>query len=106
MSNLHWILSLASVFALGVFSSGGQSRPYRPKEGYVPDGSTATRIAEAVLIPIYGDEQIKSELPLSAKLKDDVWVVTGTLAAGYDGGVAEVRIAKRTGEILAVSHGK
>ncbi|HWG19814.1 MAG TPA: NTF2 fold immunity protein [Terracidiphilus sp.] len=64
------------------------------------------RIAEAILIPIYGEEQIKSELPLSAVLKDNVWIVTGRLAEGMAGGVAEVRISKMTGEILGVTHGK
>jgi hypothetical protein len=27
---------------------------YRPKEGYVPDSTTAVKIAEAVLVPVYG----------------------------------------------------
>src|SRR5262249_7899264 len=33
----------------------------RPKEGYVPDAATAIKIAEAVWIPIYGEETLKNE---------------------------------------------
>jgi hypothetical protein len=106
MSKLHGVLSLAIVFLFGALVHASDPPVHKPKEGYVPDERTAIRIAEAILVPIYGAEQIKSELPLSAKLRDDVWVVTGNLPAGADGGVAEVRISKRTGEILGVTHGK
>jgi len=44
-----------------------------PKDGFVPDAKTAVAIAEAVLIPIYGKEQINSEKPLKANLKDGIW---------------------------------
>jgi len=106
MNKLYGVLSLALVFAIGIPLYGGEAPVYRPKEGYVPDAKTAVRIAEAILIPIYGDEQIKSELPLTAILKDNVWTVTGSLPPGMAGGVAEVRISKMTGEILGVIHGK
>lgn len=66
----------------------------------MPDAKTAARIAEAVLIPIYGEKTIQSELPLSATLRDGIWRVTGYLPPGWFGGVAEVNISKATGEIL------
>jgi hypothetical protein len=75
-----------------------------PREGFVPDAATATRIAEAVLVPIYGARQIRSEQPLKATLRVDVWQVTGQLPAGWRGGVAVVEIAKRDARILHVSH--
>lgn len=60
----------------------GQNRqsiaPKGPANGYVPDATTAMKIAEAVLIPIYGQGQIDSEHPLHAVLKDDVWTVETT----------------------------
>lgn len=106
MTKVYGVLSLALLLAISLPFYGSPASAYKPKEGYVPDAKTAVRIAEAILIPIYGEEQIKSELPLSAVLKDNVWVVTGHLPDGMEGGVAEVKISKMTGEILGVTHGK
>ena len=87
---------------------------YKPKSGYVPDSKTAVKIAEAVLIPVYGEEQIEAERPFSAKLKSGVWTVTGTLrcpdgkggtTTSCDGGVAEVRISKNDARIVYMLHG-
>src|SRR5438309_11919677 len=87
---------------------GQQPAPkgYVPPKGFVPDSATAVRIAVAVWIPIYGARQIRSEQPYVARLKDNVWTVTGTLPRGMVGGTAEVRIAKGDGRILFVLHGK
>jgi hypothetical protein len=88
---------------------------YKPKAGYVPDKATAIRIAEAVLIPVYGEKQIKSEQPFKATLKNEVWTVGGTLhcsdgkggiTALCAGGVAVVKIAKSDGRIQYMMHGK
>ena len=75
-----------------------------PKDGFVPDAKTAVAIAEAVLIPIYGKEQINSEKPLKANLKDGIWTVQGSLPKGWDGGTAVVKIAKQDGRIIFVTH--
>lgn len=91
------------------------AQDFRPKEGFVPDVSTAVKIAEAVLIPVYGKKQIESEEPFKAKSKDGVWTVSGTLhcpdgkggtTTVCSGGVAEVQISKANGRILSMTHGK
>ncbi|HKF20159.1 MAG TPA: YbbC/YhhH family protein [Candidatus Angelobacter sp.] len=79
---------------------------FQPKNGFVPNAETAVKIAEAVLIPIYGEKQILSERPFKASREGEVWTVSGTLPPGYVGGVAVVKISKRTGEILSVVHFK
>lgn len=83
---------------------------YKPDDGYVPDAVTAVKIAEAVLLPLYGQEVVEKEKPFTAALKDGVWIVTGTLHCPEGqrcfGGVAVVEIAKDDGRILRVSHGK
>ena len=38
----------------------------KPKDGYVPDGKTAIRLAVAVWEPIYGADQIAHEKPYHA----------------------------------------
>jgi hypothetical protein len=101
------------VLCLLLLSSCTVDRPhsYRPDEGYVSDAATAIRIAEAVLISIYGEEQIRSELPLKAILKNGVWLVEGStppyvLGHQFKGGVAVAEIAKEDGRIIRVSHGE
>lgn len=78
---------------------------YKPANGFVPDETTAIRIAEAVWLPIYG-EDIYSKKPFAAQLKDNIWFIRGSLPEGWKGGVPECEISKDTGEILRVSHGK
>jgi NTF2 fold immunity protein len=86
-----------------------QQHSYVPPAGFVPDKTTALRIAEAVLDPIYGEDRIKAEGPLEAKLNDagDTWIVWGHLPKPANkGGAAYIEISKADGHILRVTHGK
>ena len=84
-----------------------QMTGHAPKNGFVPNEKTAIAVAEAVLIPIYGEKQIVSERPFHASLSaKGVWTVTGSLPEGWDGGVAVVCIDRQNGRILYVMHGK
>jgi hypothetical protein len=106
-----WTILACTVWLASELTGQG----YRPESGYVPDSNTAVKVAEAVLAPVYGEKQIESERPFTAKLKDGVWTVTGTLrcpdgkggtTTSCDGGVAEVRISKNDARILFMLHGK
>src|SRR5205807_713016 len=99
-----WVIFLCTVLLLPAFGEG-----VKPRFSYVPDSQTAVKIAEAVLIPVYGEKQVKSERPFTARLNHDVWTITGTLHCPGEhggrnslcvGGVAEVRIAKSNGHVL------
>lgn len=103
------------VCALFLFSSSLLFQGYKPKSGFVPDSATAVKIAEAVLTPVYGENKVKAERPYTATLKDEVWIVDGTLhcpgspegsAAGCEGGVATVHISKADGHIVFMWHGQ
>jgi hypothetical protein len=89
-----------------------QERSFRPKEGFVPNAETAVKVAEAVLIPVYGEKRILDERPFKAKLSGDVWTVEGTVpcdgppGVSCPGGAAEVRISKTSGQILFMMHYK
>jgi len=109
------MLKLMPIFMLVVVViaiSGGaawsqSNQAYIPPNGFVPDATTASRIAEAVWIPIYGQAQIETEKPFKVTLNGDVWTVTGKdLPPGTLGGVAEAEISKRDGRILRVIHGQ
>jgi len=90
--------------------SAQEKHSYKQKDGYVSDAATAIKIAEAVLVPIYGEKVINEEEPLKAELKEGVWIVQGTLHCpegnSCKGGVAVIEISKDDGRILRVSHGK
>jgi hypothetical protein len=84
---------------------------YIPSQGYVPNEQTAIKIAEAVCLPIYGEEQLSKERPLTAELRNTVWVVSGSLPRTEDGaeaigGTIEVQISKKDARILRLSHGE
>ena len=95
--------------------STNKSHGYRPTGGFVPDSQTAVKVAEAVLIPVYGEKQIRSEEPFTGQLKGDVWTVEGTLRCpdgkgGFttdcSGGVAVVKLSKADGRVLFMMHYK
>jgi hypothetical protein len=87
-----------------------EPRGFVPRPGFVPDAATALKIAEAVLIPVYGESVIRSERPFKAVLKGDVWTIAGSVpcegppAAVCPGGAAEVRVSKKSARILFMTH--
>ena len=88
-----------------------QEHTYVPPEGYVPDAATARAVAIAVLTPVYGRAVVDKELPFEARLEKGVWTVEGSPPAGRDpgqfiGGLALVRISRKTGAILRMTHGR
>lgn len=83
-----------------------QEHSYIPDDGFVPDQATAVNLAEIILKPIYGEEAIDRQKPFKAILKNNVWIVTGTLPEGLMGGVAIIEISKNDAKVIRVSHGK
>ena|ERR1700742_3711693 len=79
----------------------------------VPDADAAIKKAEAALVPVYGRKQVDSEKPFTAKLKDGVWTVAGTLrcpdgkggtTTSCAGGVAVVKVSQSDGRIISMAH--
>ena len=102
-----------ALLAMSLVAGYSQTQPestFKPKDGYVPNAETAVKIAEAVLVPVYGEKKILSERPFKATLREDTWTVEGTLPcpAGKHclGGTAVVMISKTSGEILRMMHYK
>jgi len=100
------IISILLIFNSEIIS---QNKGHLPKEGFVPNKETAIKIAEAVWLPIYGDE-IYMDKPFIAKLSEDrkFWIVEGTLPKGDRvlGGVPYAKIKKSDGKIIEVNFGK
>ena len=103
--SLSFLLSIA-LMTSSLFAESNQG--FRPKEGFVPNALTASSIAEAVLIEIYGKQQIEEQKPFIAELIEDQWVLKGNFVKDQDsrGGVFTIKINKNSGEILFISHGK
>src|SRR6266849_803261 len=66
------------VFLLTTVAFGNNSGP-RPHPDYVPNGQTARRIAEAVLIGQFGQERVTAQLPLHASMSNEQWLVQGAV---------------------------
>jgi hypothetical protein len=81
------------------------AKSVHPKNGFVPDESTAVKIGETAAIVQYGEARIFQERPFRARLRGDVWTVRGTLhPQGAYGGTAIIRLSKTDARILLMVH--
>jgi hypothetical protein len=82
---------------------------YDRKNGLVPDKVTAEKIAEIILVNIYG-ESVRKQKPFIVTLKNNnIWVIQGRWNSkdmNLKGGVAYIEIQKSDCKILKVIHGK
>lgn len=111
MFRIICLVSVCAFALVGGCPMNQNQHSYVPPERVVPNQSTAEAIAEAVLIPIYGKENIDSQKPFHTTLESGVWRVSGTLPKRSDGmewvgGVAEIEIARSDGRIVRITHGE
>jgi hypothetical protein len=95
------------------YGSSGNDVFKAPRKDFIYNETIALKIADIILRSRFGDARIDSQLPLNCILEDGVWIITGTFKENDDkslppkkGGVAEIHISKKTGEILVLGHGK
>ena len=74
-------------------------------DDYIKDSKTAIALAEIFWLPVYG-ERIYDSLPFNASLKGNVWIVSGSIAAGHLGGVPYIEVRKYDGKVLKMTHFK
>lgn len=82
---------------------------YLPPAGVVHNEKIAIALAKTVLSSVYGQAQIKKQLPLKAHLSSsEIWLVSGTFNGGTSsaGGVANILIRKRDGAVVGMIHEK
>jgi hypothetical protein len=99
-----WMLLAAA--ALG--SDGGCAPPQvgQPLQAVIGDEHTAKQVAEIYLAAIYGEEEIKPQLPLRASLIDGVWHVKGKERGLSVGGTSEIHLCRSSGQVLWVLLGE
>lgn len=95
---------LVLVLLITSITTAQEARKVHPD--YVPDQTTAARIAEAILIGQYGEERVKAQLPLLVDGSNKrYWIVQGHThgdeAPSFGGGYA-VWIDKHSGCIAMV----
>jgi hypothetical protein len=73
-----------------------------PEAGCVPDPETAMRIAEAVWIPLYGEELVKRQRPLQADITASVWTVRGSPSPERGAQILIAAISRIDGRIFKV----
>jgi hypothetical protein len=89
--------------ALEISLKGAKS--VHPRDGFVPDESTAIKMGEAAAIAQYGEKTIAAERPFRARLYGETWIVKGTLhPQGSLGGTAVIKLSKADGRILFMIH--
>jgi NTF2 fold immunity protein len=86
----------------GLSQNNLSANSLKPKRGYVPDETTAIAIAKAVWTPVFGQDQIEAQKPITAKLQDGVWVVQGHNPVPYPECTFVAEISQDDGRILEV----
>ncbi len=92
LANL-WLMTASLSFA---------AEKHLPKAGVVPDEATAIKIAEAVLLPLYGEDEMVRQRPLIARFDGKLWTVMGRIRPSSRGNSVIVIIAKKDGRILRI----
>jgi len=76
----------------------------------VPNEETARKVAEAIWIPLYGEENILEQKPYVVMLVDDIWIVRGLMPEpcrsdpDCRGGTAYIEIHKKNCKVLKIGH--
>ena len=107
-NNVLGLIILLGLTSFIVINKGDQNMvdKWIPSQGFVPNEFVARQIAEAVLLPIYG-EGVLEQKPFNVRLiKDSIWGVEGVQKEVSIGGVAYIEIQKSDCKILKVTHGK
>ena len=102
------LVVLASTAVFCVFASVAAADfwsgiSHLPERGAIPDEATAARVAEVVAAAAFGSA-ILAQRPFRAELVGQEWRVSGTLEQRHVGGVAHIRIDRKTGAILGMGH--
>lgn len=97
---------LAGTTASDAMKENANRAGFQPREGMVPDATTAIAIAIAVWNPVYGEKEIASERPYSAVLKRGEWTVTRSMSDSWVGGAPTAVIAKKDGRVIKIYHTK
>ena len=76
------------------------------KDEIITNEKTAISIAEPLLFSVYGKENIVKQRPYKIGKVQNYWVISGSLPKPQIGGVFEMIIDSKNGEIIRLTHGE
>jgi hypothetical protein len=77
------------------------------KPTLIDNEEMAIKIAETYLFKIYGKKEILRQQPYNIDLINNCWIIVGTMPSYFiKGGVFEIAIDSRNGEVLGLIHGE
>lgn len=76
------------------------------KDELITDEKTAISIVEPLLFSVYGKENIIKQRPYKIGKVQNYWVVYGSFNSIGFGGVFEIIVNSKNGEIVRLTHGK
>jgi len=78
--------------------------PGLPERGVIPDEKTAVAVGEAILRPVFGDEEVARFSLYHAQIQAGMWTVYGTLPSGSHGGTPMIRLRKSDAKVVEIWH--
>lgn len=76
------------------------------KDEIITDEKTAISIAEPLLFSVYGKENIVKQMPYKIGKVQNYWVISGSLPKPQIGGVFEIIIDSKNGQVIRLTHGE
>ena len=76
------------------------------KDEIITDEKTAISIAEPLLFSVYGKENIVKQRPYKIGKVQNYWVISGSLPKPQIGGVFEIIIDSKNGQVIRLTHGE
>lgn len=77
------------------------------KPALIDNEEMAIKVAETYLFKTYREKEIKQQQPYNIDLINNCWIIVGTMPSHFiTGGVFEIAIDARNGEVLGLIHGE
>lgn len=72
----------------------------------IPNSKTAVEIAESILFPIYGKDNIIKQRPYDVSFTDGYYIINGTFPKPQIGGTFIIIINSKDGKVIKLTHGE
>ncbi|MDD2479403.1 MAG: NTF2 fold immunity protein [Victivallaceae bacterium] len=95
---------IVASFMMGLLLSGCQSEKMENiPNGFLASSDTALKVARVYLEPIYGYERIKRQEPFYAIIKNNLWIIQGTVPEGGIVQPIKIILERSSGRVVSVS---
>lgn len=92
-----------TAFAAGDHRCDARLTAGQPENGIVGDSNVAMKLAMVYLAAQFGVEAVQDQLPLTVAIRDEVWLVTGTIVDGDPNDLLAIQICQSNGQVLTIT---